>query len=122
MPTVSPAYLGVGYIIGPQLAALNFAGSVIAWGLLVPVILLVIGPNVAQYVPQATVDENWLGTANAVWRFIVRPIAVGTMMVGAAVLRGASSRLTGRDFRTSGRMAVFTRANGGTPSVASTVT
>jgi len=48
------------------------------------VILLVIGPNVAQYVPQATVDENWLGTANAVWRFIVRPIAVGTMMVGAA--------------------------------------
>lgn len=84
MPTVSPAYLGVGYIIGPQLAALNFAGSVIAWGLLVPVILLVIGPNVAQYVPQANVDENWLGTANAVWRFIVRPIAVGTMMVGAA--------------------------------------
>ncbi len=84
MPTVSPAYLGVGYIIGPQLAALNFAGSVIAWGLLVPAILLVIGPNVAQYVPQATVDENWLGTANAVWRFIVRPIAVGTMMVGAA--------------------------------------
>jgi uncharacterized oligopeptide transporter (OPT) family protein len=25
-PDVSPAYLGVGYIIGPRLAALNFAG------------------------------------------------------------------------------------------------
>src|SRR5215472_16536493 len=27
LPAVSPAYLGVGYIIGPRLAALNFAGG-----------------------------------------------------------------------------------------------
>ncbi len=32
-PGVSPAYLGVGYIIGPELAALNFSGGVLAWGL-----------------------------------------------------------------------------------------
>src|SRR5580704_9925097 len=38
-PAISPAYLGVGYIIGPRLASLNFAGGVIAWGLLVPLIL-----------------------------------------------------------------------------------
>src|SRR5499427_7916705 len=31
-PDVSPAYLGVGYIIGPRLAALNFAGGLLAWG------------------------------------------------------------------------------------------
>src|SRR6266496_4616433 len=31
-PAISPAYLGVGYIIGPRLAALNFAGGVVAWG------------------------------------------------------------------------------------------
>ncbi len=31
-PTVSPAFVGVGYIIGPELAALNFSGSVVAWG------------------------------------------------------------------------------------------
>src|ERR1051326_4948182 len=37
-PDVSPAYLGVGYIIGPRLAALNFAGGVLAWGLLVPLL------------------------------------------------------------------------------------
>src|SRR6202451_3622010 len=30
-PTVSPAFLGVGYVIGPELASLNFARSVIAW-------------------------------------------------------------------------------------------
>src|SRR5208283_5269093 len=36
LPAISPAYLGVGYIIGPRLGALNFAGGVVAWGLLVP--------------------------------------------------------------------------------------
>src|SRR5277367_6246454 len=35
-PSVSPAYLGVGYIIGLKLASLQFAGSVLAWGLMVP--------------------------------------------------------------------------------------
>src|SRR5579864_974059 len=38
-PTVSPAYIGVGYIIGPELAALNFAGGVLAWGLMVPLLI-----------------------------------------------------------------------------------
>src|SRR4029077_3098475 len=38
-PTVSPAYIGVGYIIGPELAALQFSGGVLAWGLLVPMLI-----------------------------------------------------------------------------------
>src|SRR5690348_3182889 len=44
-PAISPAYLGVGYIIGPRLAALNFAGGVVAWGLLVPLLIYFLGPN-----------------------------------------------------------------------------
>ncbi|MBN1939278.1 MAG: OPT/YSL family transporter, partial [Candidatus Aminicenantes bacterium] len=32
-PEMSPAFLGVGYIIGPKLAAINFSGGVLAWGL-----------------------------------------------------------------------------------------
>jgi len=36
-PAISSAYLGVGYIIGPRLASLNFAGGVIAWGLMVTI-------------------------------------------------------------------------------------
>ena len=83
-PTISPAYLGVGYIIGPELAALNFSGGVLAWGLLVPLLIFFLGPAVAQPTcrPTAT-DQNWLDLATDVWRFIVRPIAVGGMMVGA---------------------------------------
>jgi len=81
-PTVSPAYIGVGYIIGPELAALNFSGSVVAWGLLIPLLIFFLGPQLQAYLPAGATDESWLGLANAIWRFIVRPIAVGSMMVG----------------------------------------
>jgi putative OPT family oligopeptide transporter len=82
-PSVSPAYLGVGYIIGLKLASLQFAGSVLAWGLMVPLLMYFLGPQLRQYIPADTPD-NWAAIAGAVWRFIVRPIAVGGMLVGAA--------------------------------------
>src|SRR5712675_2552889 len=82
-PSVSPAYLGVGYIIGLRLASLQFAGGVLAWGLMVPVLIFFLGPQLKQYLPADTPD-NWSAIAAGVWRFIVRPIAVGGMLVGAA--------------------------------------
>jgi putative OPT family oligopeptide transporter len=82
-PSVSPAYLGVGYIIGVRLASLQFAGSVLAWGLMVPFFIYFLGPQLKQYLPADT-PESWSGMAAAVWRFVVRPIAVGGMLVGAA--------------------------------------
>jgi putative OPT family oligopeptide transporter len=82
-PSVSPAYLGVGYIIGVRLAAIQFAGSVLAWGLLVPLFIFFLGPQLKAYIPADT-PENWATMADAVWRYIVRPIAVGGMLVGAA--------------------------------------
>ena len=82
-PSVSPAYLGVGYIIGIRLAALQFSGSVLAWGLMVPLLIFFLGPQVRHYLPADTPD-NWATMSIAVWRFIVRPIAVGGMLVGAA--------------------------------------
>jgi putative OPT family oligopeptide transporter len=82
-PEVSPAYLGVGYIIGPKLAALQFSGGVMAWGLMVPLLIYFLGPQLA---PGFTTngETNWDGMAASLWRFIVRPIAVGGMLVGAA--------------------------------------
>jgi len=82
-PSVSPAYLGVGYIIGLRLASIQFAGSVLAWGLLVPMMIYFLGPGLQQYIPAGT-PKDWADTADAVWRYIVRPIAVGGMLVGAA--------------------------------------
>ncbi|MCP4221287.1 MAG: OPT family oligopeptide transporter, partial [bacterium] len=51
-PSLSPAFMGVGYIIGPTLAALNFAGGVLAWGLFVPLILLILAPDFMPYIGQ----------------------------------------------------------------------
>jgi putative OPT family oligopeptide transporter len=83
-PTVSPAYIGVGYIIGPELASLNFAGGVLAWGFLIPLLIFFMGPQLRAFLPAGSSDDSWVGLINAVWRYIVRPIAVGGMMTGAA--------------------------------------
>ena len=82
-PAISPAYLGVGYIIGPRLAALNFAGGVVAWGLLVPLLIYFLGPTLPHPPAGASAVDYWGGIATGVWYSIVRPIAVGGMLVGA---------------------------------------
>ena len=83
-PTVSPAYMGVGYVIGPQLAALQFSGGVLAWGMMVPLMLYFLGPRLQEFLPPNATDNDWGAQAAAVWRYIVRPIAVGGMLVGSA--------------------------------------
>ena len=83
LPDISPAYLGVGYIIGPRLAALNFAGGVLAWGLLVPLLTFTIGPYVQAGLP-AGQNVSWTLLAGSIYFSIVRPIAVGGMLVGAS--------------------------------------
>jgi putative OPT family oligopeptide transporter len=81
-PDVSPAYLGVGYIIGPRLAALNFAGGLLAWGLLVPLLTFTVGPYIQAAQPEGQ-PISWTLLAGAIYFSIVRPIAVGGMLVGA---------------------------------------
>ena len=109
-PGISPAYMGVGYIIGPKLGALNFSGGLIAWGLLAPIILYFIGPALdlnawaaflvgkelkdpALTVADAMTKPGWTAAMSKVsdpifqisqiWRYIVRPIAIGGMLMGA---------------------------------------
>ncbi len=81
-PDISPAYLGVGYIIGPRLGALNFAGGVLAWGLLVPILTFIAGPYIQAAQPGKPLEWDLL--AGAIYYSIVRPIAVGGMLVGAS--------------------------------------
>ncbi len=87
-PAVSPAYMGVGYIIGPELASLNFAGGLLAWGLFVPLLIFFVGPAMmpdfaAARGLQPGTEATWAALATQLWLFIVRPIAVGGMLVGA---------------------------------------
>ncbi len=82
-PEVTPAYLGVGYIIGPELGALNFAGGLLAWGLLVPLLVFFLGPQLIGKYTNASGAQDWVGLTGHIYRYIVRPIAVGGMLVGA---------------------------------------
>jgi len=112
-PSISPAYVGVGYIIGPVLASLNFSGGVLAWGLLVPLLMYFLGPNIQSFLPAGAGVEDWQGQAAAVWRYIVRPIAVGGMLVGAAyTLYKMRKNLFG------GLGKAFAELRGGTPAPA----
>lgn len=95
-PGISPAYMGVGYIIGPKLAALNFSGGIVAWGLLVPMILYFMAPSLdisgmaASMMAadpglslDAATSRVWTAQSYNIWKFIVRPIAIGGMLVSA---------------------------------------
>ena len=87
-PAVSPAYMGVGYIIGPELASLNFAGGLLAWGLFVPLLVYFLGPNLIDSFAQSigadpAATSTWVALSDHLWKFVVRPIAVGGMLVGA---------------------------------------
>lgn len=110
-PGISPAYMGVGYIIGPRLGALNFSGGLLAWGLLVPALLYFLGPYLDLTGLAAVIMQNnaadisdavakgkelpavisqgdamtkaWIDQAYLIWKFIVKPIAIGGMLMGA---------------------------------------
>jgi putative OPT family oligopeptide transporter len=85
-PAVTPAYIGVGYIIGPELGALNFAGGLLAWGLFVPLLVFFLGPQeIDKYLVMNKGNDlaAWAALTGHLYRFIVRPIAVGGMLVGA---------------------------------------
>jgi len=86
-PDITPAYFGVGYIIGPELGSLNFAGGLLAWGLFVPTLVYFLGPSlIDQYLAMngGNEDAAWAAMVVGLWKFIVRPIAVGGMLVGAS--------------------------------------
>jgi putative OPT family oligopeptide transporter len=84
-PGVSPAYIGVGYIIGPKLAALNFSGGLLAWGLFVPLLLYFTGGQLEVLTGKSTANpDDWIPLAFAAWKYMVRPIAIGGMLVSAA--------------------------------------
>jgi putative OPT family oligopeptide transporter len=82
-PSALSALMGVGYIIGPRLSAINFSGSVLAWWVLIPLVLFV-DPDLPRRLaaPDGT-PAAWDVLSFSVWFNIVRPIAVGTRLVSA---------------------------------------
>ena len=81
-PSLSTALVGIGYIIGPRLASINVSGGIIAWWLLIP-LLLFFDPELAARLGAGR-QVAWDVAAFTVWYNVVRPIAVGAMLVAAS--------------------------------------
>ena len=82
-PSISPALIGVGYVIGFELGAINFAGGVLAWFVLVPFALF-LDPDLGARLHGASGARRSPELVYTIWYNQIRPIAVGAMLVGAA--------------------------------------
>ncbi|MBI3508251.1 MAG: oligopeptide transporter, OPT family [Chlamydiia bacterium] len=75
----TPALLGVGYIIGPRVASLMFAGGALAWWVFIPLIKTFGLGNVIVY-PATIAIENM--NSAEIWSTYIRYIGAGTIAVG----------------------------------------
>ena len=93
-PAAAATMSGVGYIIGPKLAALTFSGGVLGWLVMMP-ILLFFSPNLSELVTDFS--GNWTDMAISAYNAQIKPIAVGAMLVGAffTLFKMRKSLLTG---------------------------
>ncbi|MDH4069769.1 MAG: oligopeptide transporter, OPT family [Ignavibacteria bacterium] len=80
---VTPEYLGVGYIIGPQVAGIIFAGGVFSWLLMIPAI---------KFFGSALTEPLYPGTApivdmspNEIWSSYIRPMGAGAVAAAGLI-------------------------------------
>ena len=93
---ITPEYLGVGYIIGPRIAGVLVAGGVLAWLGLIPLLSVLVSPDV-MYAQLVKVGSNPAGFGwdaathtfadmpDAVYRAYVRQIGAGAVAAGGFI-------------------------------------
>jgi len=84
---VYPALLGVGYIVGPQIASYMFVGSLVGWMVIIPLICL-FGPDMWMYPAEAGTTISMLyesGGASAIWSTYVKYIGAGAIATGGII-------------------------------------
>jgi len=81
-PVSSPAFLGVGFIIGPALASITFAGGVFGWLFLMPLVIYLKG-GIVSLAGGATELGAQFSAAKGLYSETVKIMAVGGMIVGA---------------------------------------
>lgn len=78
---LSPALLGVGYIVGLNIGIVVLAGAMISWNIAIPFYVANVLPGNAELV-QATAGLTAEDIANTVWSKQIRYLGVGAMLVG----------------------------------------
>ncbi len=82
---IYPAVMSVGYICGARISSYMFAGGVLSWLVLIPMIVL-FGENVILYPGTETVGTMFAeGGASAIWSSYIRYIGAGALAAGGII-------------------------------------
>jgi putative OPT family oligopeptide transporter len=80
---VTPEYLGVGYIIGPRIAGLLFAGGIFSWLVLMPAIYF-FGSHFPQAIYPGTKPIAQMSPSD-LWASYVRPMGAGAVAASGLI-------------------------------------
>jgi putative OPT family oligopeptide transporter len=83
---ISPEYMGVGYVIGPRIAGVMFAGGVLSWLVLVP-LLSILGQYIPEPFPPIPASGLRLAemTAGQIWSAYIRYIGAGAVLAAGLI-------------------------------------
>ncbi len=82
---IYPAVMSVGYICGARISSYMFAGGLLSWMVLIPLIVL-FGENSVLYPGTAPIGEMFAeGGASAIWSSYVRYIGAGALAAGGII-------------------------------------
>lgn len=96
---IYPAVMSVGYICGPKISAYMFAGGVLSWLVLIPLIVL-FGNGTVMAPGTETIGAIFdAGGADAIWSTYIRYIGAGALAAGGIISLIKSLPLIIRTFR-----------------------
>ncbi len=105
---IYPAVMSVGYICGARISSYMFAGGVLSWMVLIPLIVL-FGADITLYPGTAPISEMYAaGGASAIWSSYIRYIGAGALAAGGIISLIKSLPLIVKTF--SGAMKSMTGA------------
>ena len=82
---IYPAVMSVGFICGPRISSYMFAGSVLSWVVIIPLIVL-FGSQIVLYPGTATIGEIYeAGGASGIWSNYIRYIGAGALAAGGII-------------------------------------
>ena len=82
---IYPAVMSVGYICGARISSYMFAGGILSWLVLIPLIVL-FGSEIVLYPGTAPISEIFAnGGAGAIWSTYIRYIGAGALAAGGII-------------------------------------
>ena len=82
---IYPAVMSVGYICGPKISSYMFAGGVVSWMVLIPLIVL-FGGSTILYPGTETIGEIFATSgASGIWGSYIRYIGAGALAAGGII-------------------------------------